>query len=207
MRESPITRAKASSPIVRAAWASAGAICLFTVENVWIDPWLARRSHHRLLSLVPEALGGTWLLVLLALAITLTLAVFCQVLLIRDARLSGWKKVLTGIPVLAATILAAEWFVATGGMTMVQQVHPHRRDHTVKLHWQASTTKNVRYNIYRGPKPGFHPNKLNSSPIDGLTFTDTTAQNGTKYYYVARAVDDATGHESSDSNEAFANVP
>jgi len=184
----------------------AGAIWLLAVENIWIDPWVARRSHHRLPSFVPEALGGTWFLVLLALGVTLTLAVFYQVLLMRDAGLAGWKKALTGTAVLAAAILAGEWFVATGGMTVVEQMHPHRRDHAVTLHWQASTTKNVRYNIYRGPTPGFHPDKLNPAPIDGLTFTDTTAENRTRYYYVSRAVD-ATGKESSDSNEAFANLP
>ena len=206
MTESGITHAKARSSIARVAWMSAGAICLFTVENVWIDPWVAIRSHHRLPSFVPETLGGTWFVVLLALAITLTLAVFCQVLLMRDAGLTGWKKALTGIVVLAALILAGEWFVATGGMTIVEQIHPHRRDHTVTLHWQASTRKNVRYNIYRGPTPGFHPDKLNSAPVDGLIFTDTTAENRTRYYYVARAVE-ATGQESSDSNETFADVP
>lgn len=206
MTESAIGHAKVRSPIARVVWVSAGAICLFTVENILIDPWVARRSHHRLPSFVPEALGGAWFFVLMALAIALTLAVFCQVLLMRDAGLAGWKKALTGMAVLAAAILAAEWFVATGGMTLVEQMHPHRRHHPVKLDWQASTTKNVRYNIYRGPKPGFHPDKLNAAPINGLTFTDTTTENGTKYYYVARAVD-ATGQESSDSNEAFANVP
>jgi hypothetical protein len=206
MTDRAITHAKAKSPLARIACVSAGAICLFAVENIWIDPWVVRRSHHRLPSFVPEALGGTWFLVLLALGVTLFLAVFCQVLLMKDAGLVGWKKALTGTAVLAAAILAGEWFVATGGMTVLEQMHPHRRDHTVTLHWQASISKNVRYNIYRGSTPGFHPDKLNPAPIDGLTFTDTTAENRTRYYYVARAVD-ATGQESSDSNETFANVP
>jgi fibronectin type 3 domain-containing protein len=96
--------------------------------------------------------------------------------------------------------------VRRGGMSVVEQIHPHQRDHTVMLYWQASTTKQLRYNIYRGPTPGFHPDKLNSVPIDGLSFTDTTAENGTKYYYMARAVN-AMGQESSASNETFANVP
>ena len=201
-----MTNIRARSPIARTAWISVGTICLIAVENIWIDPWMARRSHHRLPSFVPEALGGTWFLVLLALVIALTLAVFCEVLLMKDAGLARWKKALTGTAVLAAAILAGEWFVATGGMIVVEQMHLHRRHHAVMLHWQASTTKNVRYNIYRGPTPGFHPDKLNSAPIDGLTFTDTTAENRTRYYYVARAVD-ATGQESSDSNETFASVP
>lgn len=206
MTESAIGHAKARFPIARVAWVLAGSVCLFTLENVWIDPWVARRFHHRLPSFVPEALGGTWFFVLLALAITLTLAVLCQVLLMKDPGHSRWKKALTGIAVLVAVILAGDWFVATGGMTIVEQMHPHRRDHTVTLHWQASTTKNVRYNIYRGTKPGFHPDKLNSGPIDGLTFTDMTAENRTRYYYVTRAVD-VTRQESSDSNETYANVP
>jgi hypothetical protein len=206
MTDGAIRNTKAGSLVARIAWVLAGTICLFAVENIWIDPWMARRSHHRLPSFVPEPLGGTWSLVLLALVVTLILSVFCQVLLMRDGRLAGWKKALTGTAVLAAAILAGEWFVATGGMIVVKPMRSHRRDHTVRLHWQASTTKNVRYNIYRGPRPGFHPDKLNSAPIDGLTFLDTTAENRTKYYYVARAVD-ATGQESSDSNETFANVP
>jgi hypothetical protein len=217
MTDSAITNTKARSPVARIAWVLAGTIYLFAVDNIWIDPWVARKSHHRLPSFVPEALGGTWFLMLSALGVTLTLAVFCQVLLMRDARLAGWKKAITGTAVLGAAILASEWFVATGGMIVVEQVRSHRRedavtlqshrrDHAVTLHWQASTTKNVRYNIYRGPRPGFHPDKLNSAPIDGLSFLDTTAENRTKYYYVARAVD-ATGQESSDSNETFADVP
>jgi hypothetical protein len=206
MTDGRIRNSGATSLIARIAWVLAGAICLFAMENIWIDPWVARKSHHRLPSFVPEALGGTWFLVLLALGVTLTLCVFCQVLLMRDAGLVGWKKALTGTAVLAAAILASEWFVATGGMILVGQMRSPRRDHTVTLHWKPSTAKNVRYNIYRGPTPGFHPDKLNSAPIDGLTFIDRTAENRTKYYYVARAVD-ATGQESSDSNEAFANVP
>jgi hypothetical protein len=206
MSDSAITNTKARFPIVRIVWVLAGTICLFAVENIWVDAWVARRSHHRLPSFVPEALGGTWSLVLLALGVTLTLAVFCQVLLMTDARLAGWRKALTGTAVLAAAILASEWFLATGGMIVVEQMHPHRRDHTVRLQWQASTTNNVHYNIYRGSTPGFHLDKLNSAPIDGLTFIDTAAENRTRYYYVVRAVD-AAGQESFDSNETFANVP
>jgi hypothetical protein len=197
---------KPNSLVARIAGVLAGAICVFAVENIWIDRWVARRSHHRVPSFVPEALGGMWFAVFLALAITLTLAVFCLVVLLRDAEPAGWKKALTGTAVLAAVILTGEWFVATGGMTILDQTLLHRRDHPVALHWEASNSKNVRYNIYRGPRPGFHPYKLNSDPIEGLAFTDTTAENGTKYYYVARAVD-ATGRESTDSNETLADVP
>ena len=206
MIDRAIKSVRKGNPIARIASVSAGSICVFAVENIWIDPWVAGRLHHRLPSFVPEALGGTWCLVLLAIGITLTFSVFCQVLVMKDAGLVGWKKALTGTAVLAAAILASEWFVATGGMAALDRVHPHRINHVVKLHWQASTSKNVRYNIYRGPTSGFHPDKLNSAPIGGLTFTDTTAENHKKYYYVARAVD-ANGRESADSNETTASVP
>jgi hypothetical protein len=197
---------KTSSLVARIAWISAAAICLFTAENIWIDAPLVRRSHHRLPSFVPEALGGMWFMAFLALAIGLVLAVFCLLVLLKDAGVAGWKKALTGTVVLAAAILSGEWFVATGGMAVLAQIHPHRRDHPVVLHWEASTSPNVRYNVYRGSKPGIHPAKVNSFPIDGVTFTDTTAENHTRYYYVARAID-GNGRESSDSNETFANVP
>jgi hypothetical protein len=206
MTDGTIRNSRGRSRTARTALVLAGIICLFAVENIWIDPWVASRSHHRLPSFVPEALGGTWVLTLLALSVTLILCVFCQVLLMRDAMLAGWKKALTGTAALAAAMLAGEWFVATGGMSVVGQMRPHRRDHTVELHWKASTSKNVRYNIYRGSTPGFHPDRLNPTPMDGLTFIDRTAENQTRYYYVARAVD-ADGQESPDSNEAFAKVP
>jgi fibronectin type 3 domain-containing protein len=48
--------------------------------------------------------------------------------------------------------------------------------------------------------------KLNNAPIDGLTFTDTTAERGATYYYVVRAID-TTGMESLDSNERVAAIP
>jgi hypothetical protein len=180
MTDNTTGRAKTASPIARIAWVSAGAICLFTVENLWIDPWVASRFHHKLPSLVPEELNGTWSSMLMALGIALVLAVLCQFLLIRDAGLTRPKKALTGILVLAAAILASKWFVTTGGMIVVEQMNSHRRNHTVLLHWHASNTNHVRYNIYRGLSPGVHPQKLNSVPIDGLTFKDTTAENKTK---------------------------
>jgi hypothetical protein len=180
----------------------AGAVCLFTAENLWIEP---RRAHHRLPSFVPEALGGTWFLLLMVLVIALILAVFCQVLLMRTAGFAGWKKALTGIAVLAAASLTGGWFWKTGGASMFEQ-EGQRQKHGVVLHWNASTSNNVRYNIYRGTAPGVHPDKLNVAPVDALTFTDSNVQKGKRYYYVARAVD-AAGRESSDSNETVATMP
>ena len=195
---------RAGSYLARIVWALGGAVCLFTVENLWIDPWVAIKSRHSLPSLVPESLGGAWFFGLLVLGISVTLLVVCQILLMKESGFARWKKALTGIVVLAAAILSSEWFVATGGRTIVER--PHGRGHTVSLRWQASATKNVRYNVYRGSTPGFHPDKLNSAPIDGLTYTDSTVDNGRRYCYVVRAIG-ANGQESADSNEALAIVP
>jgi hypothetical protein len=134
----------------------------------------------------------------------LILAVLCQVLLSRDRGLAKWKKVLTGLAVL--TLMVGQWFVATGGTTLVERIPGPQRAHSVTLTWKASSTKNVRYNVYRGPRPGFHPDKLNDTAIDGLTFTDTKVERGKQYFYVTRAVDDHN-QESRDSNETSATIP
>ena len=140
------------------------------------------------------------------LVMALILAVECQVLLSRDRGLAKWKKVLTGLAVLGSALLVGEWFVATGGRTLVEQIPWPQRTHSVTLTWKASSTKNVRYNVYRGPRSGYHPDKLNDTPIDGLTFTDTKVESGKQYFYVTRAVD---GHnqESGDSSETSATIP
>jgi hypothetical protein len=78
---------------------------------------------------------------------------------------------------------------------------------TVTLSWVASVTPGVTYNIYRGTTSGGpYSTKVNSSPIVGTSFTDTSVVSGQTYYYVARSVD-ASGTESVNSNQATAVVP
>jgi hypothetical protein len=61
--------------------------------------------------------------------------------------------------------------------------------HAANLTWTASTTPNVTYNVYRAASAsGPFTTPLNSSPISGTAFTDTTVQAGQTYYYVAAAV-------------------
>jgi len=202
--------ARAGNAILKIAWVASAAVCLFAAENIWIDPWVARRSHHRLPSLMPEALSGVWFLTLMALAITVILLVVCQVLLMRDSRIAGWKKALTSALVVAAALLSSGWFVATGGINLAERRSteaanaPQKR--SVVLRWQASTTPIVRYNVYRGPWSGIYKDKLNSAPIDGTTFTDTTAVSGQTYWYVVRAINNK-GELSSESNETVVTVP
>jgi hypothetical protein len=200
--------ARASDAVLKIAWLLAAVICIFTTENLWVDRWLQQKSHHKLPSLMPEALGPAWLLILLGLGISLILLAVCQLLLMRDAVVSKRKKVFTGVVVLAAAILSGGWFVATGGTALAKRSRiassPGKR--RVVLRWQASTTPNVRYNVYRGAYGRVHPDKLNSQPIEGTTFTDTTVASGQAYWYVVKAVNEK-GEESQESNETSATIP
>jgi hypothetical protein len=194
------------SPVARMAWVLSGLVCAFTFENAWLDPRLARRFPHRFPSFVPEAMGGTWLLVLMFLAIAVILSVVCMIFLLRDARMAMWKKTLTGFVVLAAVLLTAKWVKATGGSEVSGLIQSTQAVHSVTLRWNASPTRGARYNVYRGTRAGSHPDKLTPNPVDSLTFTDSNVVSGTIYFYVTRAVDPG-GKESADSNETVAKIP
>jgi fibronectin type 3 domain-containing protein len=79
----------------------------------------------------------------------------------------------------------------------------------VILSWTASTTPGVvGYNVFRGATSGGpYPTELNSSPINGTTYCDATAQAGQTYYYVVTAVASNDVTQSADSNQASATVP
>jgi len=78
--------------------------------------------------------------------------------------------------------------------------------HTVGLSWTASTSTVSGYNVYRSTTSGSGYSKLNSSLVPSVSYTDTTVQNGTTYYYVTTAVD-SNGDESTYSNQASAVIP
>jgi len=78
--------------------------------------------------------------------------------------------------------------------------------HSVALTWSASTSTVSGYNIYRGTVSGGPYTKINSSLVALLTYSDSTVQSGTTYYYVTTAVD-SSGDESVYSNGASAPIP
>jgi Protein of unknown function (DUF1573)/Abnormal spindle-like microcephaly-assoc'd, ASPM-SPD-2-Hydin len=78
--------------------------------------------------------------------------------------------------------------------------------HLVDLSWMPSTSAVVGYNVYRGTASGGPYTILNSSPIAGTTYTDTSVQPGQTYYYVVTAVS-SSGLQSVYSNQASAPVP
>jgi len=78
--------------------------------------------------------------------------------------------------------------------------------HSVALSWNASTSTVVGYYVYRTTTSGTGYAKITGSSIANLSYTDTTVQGATTYYYVTTAVD-SSGTESLYSNEAQAIIP
>jgi hypothetical protein len=187
------------------AWGLASLLFVFTVENIWIDPRL-RHKFHNLPSLVPDALSGSWFLVLMVGGVALALLVMCQILLTRDRSVSVWMKVGTGIAVLSVLLLSAQWVRKTSGWPSLIRLRSRDTTHTVKLKWRASSSQVAGYNVYRSTTHAGNYVRINSSPVPGTTFTDNTVKSGLTYYYVTRAVD-ALGRESVNSNDASAVIP
>ena len=64
----------------------------------------------------------------------------------------------------------------------------------------------VGYNVYRATISGGPYTKINSALDGSTTYTDSTVQAGTTYYYVTTAVD-GSGTESTHSNQVQAVIP
>ncbi len=78
--------------------------------------------------------------------------------------------------------------------------------YTVNLTWDASSSVVSGYRVYRSTTSGTSYSPLFSSPLNALTFQDSTVTDGDTYYYVVTAVD-ASGVESTYSNQVTANIP
>ncbi len=77
------------------------------------------------------------------------------------------------------------------------------QDAAVALSWPAVNADDLSgYNVYRDTAPIDEPSGLNphnESPVSETAYTDGDANNGTSYYYVVTAVDEA-GNESAPSD-------
>jgi hypothetical protein len=195
-----------TSMLTWTAWCLASVLLLFTAENIWFDPWLRSKSHHRIPSLVPEALCGVWFLAFALGGIGLTLLMVYQILLIQNRRLHVWTKVGTGIVVFVVLLLCVQWFRVTEGQSAGFRLPCSGKTHRVMLTWKASSSPVVGYNVYRSTTPGGNYRRINSSLVRQLTYTDNAVVSGVTYYYVVRAVD-ARGIESINSNETSGAIP
>jgi hypothetical protein len=78
--------------------------------------------------------------------------------------------------------------------------------HSVDLTWSPSTSNVVGYLVYRGTVAGGPYTRLITAADPATTYSDSSVQSGTTYYYVVTAVD-GNGAESGFSNQATATVP
>jgi HYDIN/CFA65/VesB family protein/ASPM-SPD-2-Hydin domain-containing protein len=78
--------------------------------------------------------------------------------------------------------------------------------HNVALTWNASKDVVIGYEIYRSPTSGGSYTKINPVLDASTSYTDSSVNSGSTYYYVVTAVD-ASDVESSRSNEVQAVVP
>src|SRR5712672_2595085 len=78
--------------------------------------------------------------------------------------------------------------------------------HSVSLTWSSSPTTTVTgYNVYRTTISGSLFARVNSAPVTGLAYTDSSVQNGLTYYFVTTALD--PNGESIFSNQVPAVIP
>ena len=78
--------------------------------------------------------------------------------------------------------------------------------HSVSLTWSSSPTTAVTgYNVYRTTISGSLFARVNSAPVTGLAYADSSVQNGLTYYFVTTALD--SNGESIFSNQVPAVIP
>lgn len=107
---------------------------------------------------------------------------------------------LTGVATITSTATNSPTTVALSG-TATAPV-----SHSANLSWSPGTTTAVGYHVYRGSVTGGPYTLLDPNLQTTMNYADTTVASGQTYYYVVTDVD-ATGAESTYSNEAMALIP
>jgi hypothetical protein len=78
--------------------------------------------------------------------------------------------------------------------------------HKVHLTWDASKSQVIGYIVYRSEASGGPFTPLFGTPINDLSYDDSSVSDGSTYYYVVTSVD-AAGEQSVHSNEVTAAIP
>ena len=78
--------------------------------------------------------------------------------------------------------------------------------HSVDLTWQESDPRVIGFDIYRGTTHSGPYRRINTALHSSTNYTDYTVSAGSTYYYVTTAVN-ASGQQSSYSNETKAVIP
>src|SRR5713226_5361815 len=111
-------------------WLLASILVLFTLENIWVDPWLRSKSPQ-MPSLVPEPLGGAWFLALLLVGLSCVFLIVAEILVMKDRGIPLRKRIGTGSATLLALVLCGLWVRATSGMTSAQAAGQESKRHSV----------------------------------------------------------------------------
>lgn len=116
---------------------------------------------------------------------------------------------LIGTPTSSATYSFTAKVTGCGGVTSERTykvIIQATANHIVDLSWKASTSGDVAgYNVYRSPDAATWK-KINASLIASTLYSDSTAANGSTYYYAATAVD-ISGHESKKTAAIKVSIP
>jgi Abnormal spindle-like microcephaly-assoc'd, ASPM-SPD-2-Hydin/Immunoglobulin domain/Immunoglobulin I-set domain len=78
--------------------------------------------------------------------------------------------------------------------------------YSVSLHWTASTSSVIGYNVYSGTTSGGPYTKITSTPVDATSYTDGSVQSGKTYYFVVTSVN-SENQESAHSGQVSAVIP
>lgn len=83
------------------------------------------------------------------------------------------------------------------------------QQYVVRLNWTASSdasaNPSLTYNVYRAPTCAGHFLAINSAPVTGTSYVDSSVASGAAYCYRVTAV--LAGVESTPSNQAVAAAP
>jgi hypothetical protein len=112
----------------------------------------------------------------------------------------------TSISVVASSISSPVELALSGAASTNTAPAPSATPHAVALDWSASTSTVDGYHVYRGESTGGPYNRVNSSLVTSLGYSDPTVQSGARYFYVVTAVQ-SDGDESTFSNEVSADIP
>jgi len=109
------------------------------------------------------------------------------------------------VAIIAVLSPSAQSLPATNAQPALR-LPPDGQQHSVTLTWKASSSHVPGYNVYRKAKSEKEYRKVNSSLVEGLTYTDNNVKSGSTYQYAVRSVD-AEGHESINSQEFTVVIP
>ena len=116
------------------------------------------------------------------------------------------KGAVTGSLKFITKELNAPVVMALAGDGVVAGSTPSSSKHVVNLSWDASHTKNVSYQVYRGEISGGPYTRLTASTTTALQYSDSNVESGIEYFYVATSVD-KHGTESLNSQEIAVTIP